>query len=61
MKTTILTLSVLLLMGCASMEIAADKDNNCTLTGWGSGEGTIDGKCSVKKSIFTFPTIRVDP
>ena len=60
MKELFLILYIFFSMGCVTMKIAHD-DDKCTLTGWGSGEGTIEGKCTVKKSIFTFPTIRVDP
>ena len=62
MKNKILAISVLLLMGCVSMSITP-KDDGCKLKGWGSGEGTIEGKCTVKKSIFTWPNFsaRINP
>lgn len=61
--TKYLLLICFTLIGCSSMKIEPIKDGGCKLTGRGSGEGTIDGKCSVKKSVFTFPTIpvRINP
>ena len=48
--------------GCASMSIMPINEG-CELKGWGSGEGKIKGKCTVKKSIFTLPnfTAKVIP
>jgi len=63
MKEFFLILYIFFSMGCASMSIIPTENDGCKLKGWGSGEGTIEGKCTVKKSIFTFPNIpvRVNP
>ena len=62
LQKQIFLILILFISGCASMSIIPDK-KGCKLKGWGSGEGTIENKCTVKKSIFTWPNLsaRVNP
>ncbi len=47
------------LCGCA-MTMRENSDGSCTLVGWGGGEGTLEGKCTVKKGMFDLGGLRLE-
>ena len=50
---------VFTISGCAPMRIQPIENGGCKLSGFGSGKGSIEGKCSVEKSLITIPNLDV--
>ena len=59
-KTFIIALISIALSGCAPMVINPTPEDGCKLSGFGGGNGTIEGKCTVKKGLIDFSGLRLE-
>lgn len=58
MKRIIILCGIVVCFAGCSMTIKATKDE-CTLSGFGGGSGSIEGKCTVEKGLIPLPDLKV--